>query len=142
MITGLGTDIIEVDRVAQTLERFGQRYRDRVFTPEEQAHCDAFKSAIEHFAARWAAKEAGVKALGTGFSQGIGWKDLAFLPNALGQPLVRLTGRAAEVARAQGVRSAHVSLSHCRSHATAVVVLSTDPPEGPLARFDPFVEVE
>ncbi len=140
MITGLGTDIIEIGRVARAFERFGERYRRRIFTPEEQAHCDGFREPLEHYAARWAAKEAAAKALGTGFSQGIRRVDMAFVPNGAGQPLVRLRGRAAEIARGQGVRSAHASLSHSREYATATVILGTSGSEGLLVRFDPFTE--
>lgn len=140
MITGLGTDIVEIDRVRQAFARFGERYRRRIFTPGEQAHCDGFASGLEHYAARWAAKEATVKALGTGFSRGIRWLDIEVLPSAAGQPLLHLTGRAAEIAREQGVRAAHVSLSHGREHAVATVILATSPAEGPLVRFDPYAE--
>ncbi len=140
MITGIGTDIIEIARVARAFEKFGERYRTRIFTPAEQTFCDGFRSALQHYAARWAAKESVVKALGTGFRRGIHWTDIAVLPNELGQPLVHLTGKAAEVAREQGVRTAHVSLSHGRTYAVAMVMLATDPAEGPLARFDPLVE--
>jgi holo-[acyl-carrier protein] synthase len=142
MITGLGTDIIEIERVRHAFERFGDRYRRRIFTPEEQAYCDGMANALQHYAARWAAKEALVKALGTGFRRGIAWVDGSVLPNALGQPLFRLRGRAAEVAREQGVRSAHVSLSHGRTYAVATVILATTAAEGALVRFDPFRENE
>ena len=139
MITGVGTDIIEVERVAGALTKFGMRFRNRIFTPGEQEFCEAFKLPNERYAARWAAKEAAVKALGTGFTQGIRWVDVEVVANELGQPLIRLAGRASEIAREQGVRSAHVSLSHNRSLATAVVVLATTPVEGAFARFDPHL---
>ena len=141
MITGIGIDLIEIARVERAFERFGDRYRNRIFTPEEQVFCDSFRKPIERFAARWSAKEAAVKALGTGFTRGVRWVDIAVLPNELGQPLLHLVGRAAEIAHEQGVRAAHVSLSHGRDHATAIVVLSNSPSEGPLVRFDPFSEV-
>lgn len=140
MITGLGTDIIEIARVREAFDRFGDRYRRRIFTECEQAFCDSHSAPMPHYAARWAAKEALVKALGTGFTAGIRWVDVAVLPAPGGQPLLTLSGKASEVARRQGVRAAHVSLSHGREYATAVVVLADSASEGTMMRFDPYAE--
>lgn len=142
MITGIGIDIIELERVQQAFDKFGDRYRNRIFTPDEQAFCDKFKLPLERYAARWSAKEAAVKALGTGFTRGIKWVDIEVLPNPAGQPLLHLRGNAAAIAREQSVRSAHVSLSHGRDYATATVILADSPSEGPLIRFDPYAEAK
>src|SRR5437588_2169396 len=104
MVVGLGTDITEVPRVARSIERFGDRFLERVYTPGEITYCLARKkSAAQSFAARFAAKEAGAKALGTGISRGVTWKEIEIV-RAPGQaPQLRLTGRAAVRAEQLGV---------------------------------------
>ena len=123
MILGTGTDLMEISRMAQSIDRFGDRFLHRVFTPREIAYCQRKKNAAESFAARFAAKEAGAKALGTGISQGVSWLELEVTREPTGRPLLQLTGRAADRARALGVNRISVSLSHSRDTALAVVIM-------------------
>jgi holo-[acyl-carrier protein] synthase len=124
MVVGLGTDITEVSRIAGSIERHGERFLKRVYTPGEIAYCLARKkSAAQSFAARFAAKEAGAKALGTGISRGIGWLELEVV-RAPGQaPQLRLSGRAAARAQQLGVTRISLSLTHTEETALAVVVM-------------------
>ena len=123
MVLGLGTDLIETSRVQESMSRFGQRFLERIFTAGEIAYCMRKKNAAESFAARFAAKEAGAKALGTGISRGVSWKELEVRREASGRPVLHLTGRAAELATAMGVRRVKLSLTHSRDLAMAVVVV-------------------
>lgn len=122
MIAGVGCDIIEVERIAQALERHGDRFLTRVFAPGEIAECwPSAEQRCRRLAARFAAKEAVLKALGTGL-RGVSWLEIEVVKDNLGKPSVRLTGRAAAVAEAQGVTQLHLSLSHCKDYAMAQVV--------------------
>ncbi len=123
MVLGIGTDLIETSRVQASMDRFGQRFLDRIYTAGEIAYCMRKKNAAESLAARFAAKEAGAKALGTGISRGVSWKELEVKREASGRPTLHLTGRAAELAAAIGVRRVQVSLTHNRNVAMAVVVM-------------------
>lgn len=122
MVLGLGTDLIEIERIKLSLERFGERFMRKVFSPGEIAYCQQKKQSVESFAARFAAKEAAAKALGTGISRGIGWQDIEVRRAPGERPALELHGRAAERAAAMGVRHLHLSLSHSREIAMAVVV--------------------
>ena len=123
MLLGLGTDLIETRRVEQSIDRFGDRFLERIFSPLEIAYCKRKKNAAESFAARFAAKEAGAKALGTGISRGVTWKDFEVKRETSGRPSLHLSGRAAELAVAIGVKRIHLSLTHSRDLAMAVVVV-------------------
>ena len=124
MVVGLGTDLVEIARMEASLARFGDRFLERIFTPGEIAYCNARrKGAAESLAARFAAKEAAAKALGTGISRGIGWKELEVVRHHGQPPQLRLHGRAAERAAYLGARHHSLSLTHGRDHALAVVVL-------------------
>jgi holo-[acyl-carrier protein] synthase len=123
VVAGLGTDIIEIARIAQSIDRYGERFVQRIFTPGEIAYCRRKKSAAESFAARFAAKEAAAKALGTGISRGVSWLEIEVTREPSGRPLLQLTGRAAERARELGVVGVTVSLTHTREIAMAVVVM-------------------
>jgi holo-[acyl-carrier protein] synthase len=123
MVVGVGTDLAEIARIAHSIERFGERFLARVFTPHEIAYCQRKKHAAESFAARFAAKEAGAKALGTGISRGVGWLELEVTREPGGRPRLELRGRAAERARELGVRRVSLSLTHSRDTALAVVVM-------------------
>jgi holo-[acyl-carrier protein] synthase len=123
MVVGIGTDLIEITRIAKSIDRFGERFLRRVFTPREIAYCQTKKNAAESFAARFAAKEAGAKALGTGISHGIGWLELEVAREPSGKPRLELTGRAAEWAAKLGVGKTALSLTHNRDVALAVVVM-------------------
>ena len=122
MVLGLGTDLIEIERVQQSLARFGERFMHRVFTEGEIAYCQQKKHAAESFAARFAAKEAAAKALGTGIAHGISWREIEVQRNPGERPTLHLTGRAAERAKAMGVRHLQLSLTHSNDVAMAVVI--------------------
>ena len=124
MVIGVGTDLIEIDRVEASIARFGDRFLDRVFTPAEIAYCSLKKNSAESFAARFAAKEAGAKALGTGISRGIGWKEIEVRRLPGHKPTLHWSGRAAERAHILGVVSTELSLTHSHTVALAVVILS------------------
>ncbi|MCS7276973.1 MAG: holo-ACP synthase [Dehalococcoidia bacterium] len=123
MDNAVGVDIIEIERVAQALARFGDRFLRRVFTPMEAA---LYGRKPHELAARFAAKEAVMKALGTG-AQGVAWREIEVLPNRRGKPLVFLHGRARERARALGLTGLDVSMSHSRHYAVAMAVGHSHP---------------
>lgn len=121
---GLGVDIVQIARMKAILERTPS-FRMRVFSEEERAYCDATSVPEIHYATRFAAKEAVLKALGTGFSQGIGVRDIEVKRNTKGRPYVVLTGRAREVAHAQGVQELPLSLSYTHTDAVACAMAIT-----------------
>jgi holo-[acyl-carrier protein] synthase len=114
----VGVDIIEIARIARAVERWGERFLAHVYTPAEVAFC---RGRAPELAARFAAKEAASKALGTGLN-GIAWREMEVLPDLLGKPHLRLYGRAAARAQALGLSEFAVSLSHSREYAVAMVV--------------------
>lgn len=126
MVLGIGTDIIECLRIAQLIERHGELFIARVYTEHEIAYCAARKAATQHYAGRWAAKEAILKALGTGWVRGIGWRDVEVRNLHGGAPVAKLYGGARDVMDNLGIRRIHLSISHCRSHATAYAVAESD----------------
>ncbi len=121
-IAGIGTDIIEVVRVGQMIEKHGELFLERVFTPGEMRYCQGRKHAMEHYAGRWAAKEAILKCLGTGWSKGISWTDLEVRNEMSGAPRVLLAGVAADIARDRGIGEILISISHCRTYAVAYAI--------------------
>jgi holo-[acyl-carrier protein] synthase len=121
MVLGLGTDLIEIERIEATIEEFGERFLNRVFTEGEIAYCQRKKNSGESFAARFAAKEAGAKALGTGIGRGVRWKEIEVQRQPGERPTLHFTGRAAERAGSMGVRNIQLSLSHSNDVAMAVV---------------------
>lgn len=123
MIVGTGIDIVEVPRVAATLERFGERFLNRVFTPAEIRYCDSKLNRAERYAARFAAKEAGLKAIGTGLRGGISWRELEVSREPGGRPTLSFSGKAAAFAARIGARRTSLSLSHTAQHAIAQVLL-------------------
>ncbi len=123
MIIGTGIDIIEVARVAASIERFGSRFLGRVFTPAEIRYCDSKQNRAERYAARFAAKEAALKAIGTGWRLGVSWQDVEVAREPSGRPTLHFSGRAGEFAAGLGVKRAVVSLSHTREQAIAQVIL-------------------
>lgn len=118
-IIGIGTDIIECLRIAQMIERHGELFINRVYTKHEIQYCQSRKLATQHFAGRWAAKEAILKALGTGWRRGISWRDMEIRNEPGGRPTVALRGGARDVVEQLGIAEMLISISHCRSHATA-----------------------
>ena len=122
MIVGIGTDLVEVKRVEKLLKD-KERFRDHMFTDGEITACDGNFRAAEKYAARFAAKEAAVKALGTGLRGGIEWRDIELLNDELGKPSLHFHGKAKKLADSLGVTGSFVSISHLKDYATAVVVL-------------------
>jgi holo-[acyl-carrier protein] synthase len=118
-IIGIGTDIVETLRIAQMIERHGELFLGRVFTPHEIEYCSLRKAATQHYAGRWAAKEAVLKALGTGWSRGISWRDIEVRNELGGRPRIVLDGGALDVSRRLGIQEVLISISHCRNYATA-----------------------
>ena len=121
MIIGVGIDIAELGRVARSFERFGAKFCSRILVPAELATMPA--NAVPFLASRFAAKEAAVKALGTGFRDGISFQDIEVRSDELGKPSILFHNKAHERCRALNVRHAHLSLSHSRENAVAVVIL-------------------
>lgn len=127
MIVGSGIDLVEISRIQQSLERFGKRFLDRVYTAAEQAYCLRKRNAAESLAARFAAKEAGAKALGTGISRGVSWLEIEVVREPGGRPAIRFHGRAAEIARHLGVANVALSITHTGTLSMASVVVESLP---------------
>jgi holo-[acyl-carrier protein] synthase len=125
MLVGTGTDIIEIARIRQSIERFGPRFLERVFTPGEIAYCERKKNAAESYAGRFAAKEAAAKALGTGIARGVIWLEIEVRRQPGERPTIHFTGRAAERAAAMHVTAASLSITHSRELALATVLLES-----------------
>ena len=123
MLVGTGIDIIEIDRITQSITRFGSRFLTRIFTPAEISYCQRKKNDAESFAARFAAKEAGAKALGTGIQHGVTWQEIEVRRLPGQRPTLHFTGRAAEIAAHLGVRHVSLSLTHSTTVAMAAVQL-------------------
>ena len=123
MILGSGVDLCEVPRIEATIGRYGVRFLDRVFTAREIAYADRKANRFERYAARFAAKEAGMKALGTGWTGGITWRDFEVVNLPSGRPTLTFHGRAAEIAEKLGVRHVALSLTHTKEQALAMVIL-------------------
>jgi len=118
-LISIGTDIIECVRIAQMIEKHGEVFLQRVFTQREILYCSSRKTATQHYAGRWAAKEAVLKVLGTGWAKGILWTDVEIINEVSGAPVIKITGKAAEIARDRGIREVMITISHCRAYATA-----------------------
>lgn len=123
MIVGIGVDLCDTNRVRELLERYGVRFERRVFTERERAYCRNDRRRHECLGGRFAAKEAALKAIGTGLSNGIGWKDVELVSSEMQPPRIQWHRRAAEIALLRGMRRCHVSITHDGGHAVAVVVL-------------------
>ncbi|MBA63040.1 MAG: holo-[acyl-carrier-protein] synthase [Planctomycetaceae bacterium] len=121
-VIGLGTDIIECLRIAKMIEKHGELFLNRVYTSTEIAYCSSRKAANQSYAGRWAVKEAVLKAMGTGWSRGIRWKDIEVIIDLTGKPSVAIHGVAKEICEELGITDVLISLSHCRSHATATAI--------------------
>ena len=123
MIIGIGTDVVDLERFGNTMEQYGERFMKRMYTNVEREYCMRFPSPREHFAARFAAKEALLKAIGTGKTRQVKWTDIEIYNEPAGQPMMRLCGCAEDIFRSLGGRALHVSLTHSRLVAAAVVVI-------------------
>jgi holo-[acyl-carrier protein] synthase len=125
MIVGTGIDIAEVPRIASSIERFGGRFIQRVFTEGEIRYCDSKANRAERYAARFAAKEAAMKALGTGWNFGVRWRDVEVGRQPGGRPTIKFHGKAAEWAARLNAKHVSLSLSHTREQAIASVILES-----------------
>ena len=123
MIVGTGIDLCEVHRIEQAIARHGRRFIERVYTEREIAYSERKANKFERFAARFAAKEAGMKALGTGWRGGLGWRDLEVTNLRSGRPTLAFHGKAAEIAEKLGVRNVSLSITHTVEQAMAMVIL-------------------
>jgi len=123
MIVGSGIDIAEVPRIAASIARFGERFLRRIFTEGEIRYCDAKANRVERYAARFAAKEAAMKAIGTGWNHGVTWRDVEVSRLPGGRPTITFHGKAAEFAAKLGAKHIALSLTHTAEHAIAQVIL-------------------
>lgn len=119
-VQGVGTDIIEIQRIEEAFERHGERFLNRLFTEKEKDYCERYKQAMPHYAGRFAAKEAVLKALGTGLHPEITWKEIEIINNPQGKPEVHLSTR---LSRILSVGHIFISISHCDSYATATAIV-------------------
>ena len=126
MIAGIGVDLCEVERMEAAIARHGERLLARLYTPAERRYCESRPNRMERFAGRFAAKEAAMKAIGTGWSRGVGWRDFEVSRANGGRPVIIFHGAARRIADAMGVTRALVSITHVRSMALAQVLLETD----------------
>ena len=122
MIVGLGLDIAEVDRIEAAISRRGPAFLERLYTPREVAYCERHKNKFERYAGRFAAKEAAMKALGTGWSRGVRWRDIEVSREASGKPTLRLEGVARQIAEGLGVKNISVTITHSGNFALAHVI--------------------
>ena len=122
MIVGLGVDITEIDRIEAAIERRGRPFLERLFTPAEIAYCQTHRHRAERFAGRFAAKEAAMKALGTGWTRGVRWIDIEVVREPSGKPTLRLAGAACEIASGLGVKHIALTISHDGNTALALVL--------------------
>lgn len=125
MIVGLGVDIAEIDRLEKAIGRYGLAFLERVFTPAEIEYCERHKSKFERYAARFAAKEASMKALGTGWRKGVRWRDIEIRNEPGGKPVLHLAGKAAEHASRLGANRFLLSMTHTGNLAYAQVILES-----------------
>lgn len=122
MIVGLGVDIAEVDRIAAAIERHGRPFLERLFTPAEIAYCEKYRNRAERFAGRFAAKEAAMKALGTGWTQGVRWVDIEVVREPSGKPKLKLSGASRAIADRLGVKYIALTITHTGNTALAQVI--------------------
>jgi holo-[acyl-carrier protein] synthase len=125
MILGTGVDIAEVPRIRESIERFGERFLRRIYTEGEIQYCEARATRFESYAARFAAKEAGMKALGTGWSRGVRWRDIEVVRPKGQRPTIRFHGQAAAIANKLGTKNIALSLTHTSAEALAHVILES-----------------
>jgi holo-[acyl-carrier protein] synthase len=121
-IIGVGTDITETERIGRMIERHGEFFINRVYTEDEIRYCADRKQFIQHYAGRWAAKEAVMKTLGTGWAKGVGWRDIEVISQKSGAPLIAIHGGAKAIADELGITQILITISHCRAYATATAI--------------------
>ena len=125
MIVGTGIDIAEVPRIAESIQRFGERFLRRIFTEGEIQYCESKANRVERYAARFAAKEAAMKALGTGWNRGVRWRDIEVFRQPGSRPTIKFYGKAAEFAAHLNAKNVALSLSHTPEQAIASVILES-----------------
>lgn len=125
MIVGLGVDIAEVERIKGAIERHGKTFLQRVYTSQEIAYCEGFRNKFERYAGRFAAKEAAMKALGTGWRHGVRWVDLEVVREKSGRPTMALAGEARKIAKRLGVKRIALSITHTEAQALAQVIFES-----------------
>jgi holo-[acyl-carrier protein] synthase len=128
MIVGTGIDITEVNRIAASIQRFGRRFLERVFTPDEVRYCESKANKAERYAGRFAAKEAGMKAIGTGWSRGVTWRDVEVRRAPGGRPTIVFHRKAAEFLQKLGAVRVQLSITHTVDIAMAQVILESNEP--------------
>ena len=126
MILGIGSDITDVRRIAKVIERHGSRFLERVFTPEEIRYCESKANKAERYAGRFAAKEAAMKAIGTGWNRGVTWQDVEVQRLSGGRPTIAFHNKAAEFFHKLGAVRAHLSITHTADSAMAQVILESE----------------
>jgi holo-[acyl-carrier protein] synthase len=125
LIVGLGVDIAEVARIKAAIERHGETFLRRLYTAKEQEYCERFKNKYERYAGRFAAKEAAMKALGTGWSRGVRWVDVEVTREKGGRPTIKLAGEATKIAEHLGVKYISLSITHTAEQAFAQVIFES-----------------
>src|SRR5437588_2643929 len=125
MIVGTGVDLAEVPRIKASIERYGRRFIERIYTPAEIAYVERKANRYERYAARFAAKEAAMKAIGTGWRRGVRWQDFEVANLPTGRPTLQFHGVAAQIADSLGVRNIALSLTHTAEHGLAIVILES-----------------
>ena len=122
VIVGLGTDIVEIVRIGRMVERHGELFLNRIYTEDEVRYCQRRRECYQHFAGRWAAKEAVMKTLGTGFVKGVRWRDIEVRSLESGRPVIQLHGSTREFSDHLGIDDVLITISHCRAYATATAI--------------------
>jgi holo-[acyl-carrier protein] synthase len=123
MILGIGADLVEISRIEHMLEKYGTRFEERIFTERERKYCRQCARPAMNYAARFAAKEAFLKALGTGMSQGLNWREVEVVRNSAGCPSIQLSGKAQAFAETRRMNRIHLTLSHSKDQAISVVAI-------------------
>ncbi len=131
-----GVDLVDCKRLAEVIDRHGERFLNRIYTKNELAYCRGRKRELEHLAGRFAAKEAVLKVLGTGWKDGIAWTDIEVVNTPSGKPIVKLTGQCRLIADQQGLSSIHISISHIDTHAIASAIASAESRGGAMGIGD------
>lgn len=124
-IIGIGYDMVQVHRIESILSRWGDRFKERVFTPHELAYCESKKNKCQRLATRFAAKEAVFKALGTGWLRGVSWTEIEVTNDELGKPSITLSGKTEQLSRQLGVRNIFVSMTNTEDYGAAQVILTS-----------------
>lgn len=126
MIYGVGIDIVQISRIEKALQRWGEKFRNRIFTSGEVFYCQKKRNGAANYAGRFAAKEAFVKALGVGMRRGIHWRDIEVARGPLGKPILKVSGRAQEICQKEGIKEILVTLTHDREYSSALVILEKE----------------